>query len=130
MTSLQFGRDPLSVPAVVVPIPKEKLKVVNTNLHHKKEKSLVPVATPRGETMWVHPDIIQSQQWTILTKSKDKAKASSYNVVCASSREAEIDVASLTDSEEEKIILAAKQDAPPMTRTRSGQQYLTMLRRW
>jgi len=44
--------------------------------------------------------------------------------VCGSSREAETNVASLTDSEEEEIVLVAKQNTPPMTGTRSGQQYL------
>jgi len=33
--------------------------------------------------MWVHPDIVESQQWTTVTsrKSKGKARASSSNVV-------------------------------------------------
>ena len=38
-------------------------------------------------------------------------------MVCASSREAETDVASLIDSEEEEIILAVEKDAPPVART-------------
>ena len=41
-------------------------------------------------------------------------------MVCASSRETETDVTSLTNSEEEKIILAAEQDAPLMTEIRYG----------
>ena len=45
-------------------------------------------------------------------------------MVCASSREAEIDVASLTDSEEETIVLAAELNALLMAETRSGQSYL------
>jgi len=58
MTSLQFGRYLLSVPAGVIPILKRELKVVNIDPHHKKEKGLVHVLTPRGEIMWVHPNII------------------------------------------------------------------------
>ena len=60
--------------------------------------------------MWIHPDLIEGQQWTTVTnrKSKGKAKASSYNVVCASSREAETDIPLQIDSEEETIILAAE----------------------
>ena len=67
---------------------------------------------------------MEGQQWTTVTnrKSKGKAKASPCNVVCASSQE--IDVASLTDSEEETIILAAEPNAPLMARTRLGQSYL------
>ena len=76
--------------------------------------------------MWVHPDLVEGQQWTTVNnrKSKSKEKASPCNVVCASSREAEIDVPSLTDSEEETIVLAAEQNAPLVVETRSGQSYL------
>jgi len=71
--------------------------------------------------MRVHPDIIQSQQWTTVTnmKSKGKARVSSCNMVCSSSREPETDVTSLTDSEEEEIILAVEKEAPPMAGTLS-----------
>jgi len=56
--------------------------VINVDPRNKKEKVLIPVPTPRGETMWVHPDIVENQQWTTVTnrKSKGKAKASSSNV--------------------------------------------------
>jgi len=62
MIFLQFGKVLPSVPVGVVSIPKGEIKVINIDLHHKEEKGLVPVSTPRGELMWVHPDIIQSQQ--------------------------------------------------------------------
>jgi len=42
-------------------------------------------------------------------------------MVCASLREVETDIACLTDSEEEEIVLAAEQSALPVTGTRSGQ---------
>jgi len=76
--------------------------------------------------MWVHPDLIESRQWTTVTnrKSKGKAKASPCNVVYASYREAEADVLSLINSEEKTIILAAEQNAPLLTETHSGQLYL------
>ena len=72
--------------------------------------------------MRVHPDLMDSQQQTIVTnrKSKGKEKAPSCNMVCASSREAETDIASLTNSEEEEIVLAAEQNAPLMAGTQSG----------
>jgi len=44
--------------------------------------------------------------------------------VCASSREVETDIASLTDTEEETIVLAAEPNAPLVAGTRSGQSYL------
>jgi len=68
---------------------------------------------------------VDDQQWTTVTsrKSKGKVKASSCNVVCASSREAETDVPSLTDSEEETIALATEPNQM-VAETRSGQSYL------
>jgi len=76
--------------------------------------------------MWVHPDIIKSQQWTTVThrKSKGKAKASSSNVVGISARETEEDVASLTSLEEEKSALTADTNTPSTSKTRSSKQYL------
>jgi len=44
--------------------------------------------------------------------------------MCASWREAEIDVASLTNSEEEEIILAKEHNTPDVVGTQSGQKYL------
>ena len=109
----------------VVPIPKGELRMINIDPHHQQEKGLVPVLTPQGEVMWVHPDLVDAQQWTTVTsrRSKGKAKASSCNVVCASSRKAETDVPSLTDSEEETIVLTAEPNQL-VAGTRSGQSYL------
>jgi len=96
MMSLKLGIELPSVPTGVVSILKGELRVINTDPPNKKEKGLVPI-------MWVHPDFIESQQWTTVTyrKSKDKAKASSSNVMGISTRETEKDVASLTSSGEE-----------------------------
>ena len=73
--------------------------------------------------MWVHPDLVEGQQWTTVTnrKSKGKAKASPCSVVCASSQEVETDAPLLTNSEEETIVLAAEPNAPLVAGTRSGQ---------
>ena len=69
--------------------------------------------------MWVHPDIVESQQWTTVTnrKSKGKVKASSNNVVGISIRKTEKDVASLTSTEEEESAFAAKIGTPPTLKT-------------
>ena len=45
-------------------------------------------------------------------------------MVCASSWEVETDVPSLTDSEEETVVLAAELNAPLVAETYSGQSYL------
>jgi len=75
--------------------------------------------------MWVHPDLMEGQHWTTVTsrESRGKAKALPCNVVCASSREAETNVPSLTDFEE-TIVLAAEPNAPLVAGTHSGQSYL------
>ena len=53
-----------------------------------------------------------------------QSKSFTCNMVCASFREVKIDVPSLSDSEEETIILAAEPNAPLVAGTRSGQSYL------
>ena len=73
MTSfLQFGIQP-ATPSRVVPISKGEIRVLNIDPHHQQEKGLIPVPTPQGEIMWVHPDLVESQQWTIVTNRKSKS---------------------------------------------------------
>jgi len=123
---IQFGRNLPPAPTRVVSIPKGELRVINTDPYNQKEKGLVPVPTPRGETMWVHPDIVESQQWMTVTntKSKGKAKVSSNNVVGIFTRENEEDVASFTRSGDEESTFAADTGTPPTSKIRSGKQYL------
>jgi len=81
------------------------------------------IFTPQREIMWVHPDLVESKQWTTVTnrKSKSKAKASPCNIVCVSSQEAETDVPSRTNSEEEINFLAVELNASLVA---PGQSYL------
>jgi len=125
-SSIQFDRDLPPAPTRVVPIPKGELRVVNIDSHNQKLKGLIHIPTPGGETMWVYPDIIESQQWTIVTsrKSKGKAKIFSSNVVGISTREIEEDTTSLTSSGDEESAFAADTGAPPTLKTRSDKQYL------
>jgi len=76
--------------------------------------------------MWVHPDIVESQQWVTVTsrKSKGKARAFSSNVVSISTRETEEDIASLTSSGDEEFALVADTGAPSTSKTRSKKLYL------
>ena len=76
--------------------------------------------------MWVHPDIVESQQWTTVTnrKFKGKAKASSSNMVSISTRETEKDVASLTSLGDEESTFAVDTYTPSTSKTRSSKQYL------
>jgi len=104
--------------------------VINIDPHNQKEKGLVPVPTPREETMWVHPDIVECQQWTTVTnrKSKCKTRSSSSNVLSISVKETEEDVAFLSSSGEEESAFAAETGAPPTSKTRSDKQYLKQYR--
>jgi len=94
---------------------------VNTDPHNQKEKGLILVLTPQGEIMWVHPDIIESQQWTTVAsiKSKGKAKASSSNVVSLQEKLRKI-IASLTSSGDEESAFVADTSTSPTSKTRSG----------
>ena len=69
--------------------------------------------------MWVHPDIVESLQWTTVTSSnsRGKAKASSSNVVSISARDTEEDVASLTSSEDEESAFVVDMGIPPTSKT-------------
>jgi len=110
----------------VVPIPKGKLRVINIDPHNQREKGLIPVPTPQWETMWVHPNIVESQQWTTVKswKSKGKARVSFDNAVSISIRETEEDVASLTSSGDKESTFVADTGALPISKTWFDRQYL------
>ena len=75
--------------------------------------------------MWVHPDIIKDQQWTTVNRKKIRSRGkANCHVVSVSSKETETNMASLTDSEEEKSAFIAGPEAQPISTTRSGKQYL------
>ena len=69
MTSvLQFGKQP-PTPSGVIPVPMGELRVINPDPHQQQVKGLVPVPTPQGKIMWVHPDLVDARQWTTVTNS-------------------------------------------------------------
>jgi len=76
--------------------------------------------------MWIHLDIVQSQQWMTVTnrKSKGKGKVSSSNMVGISIRKTEEYVVSLTSSGEEESAFAADTGTPSTSKTRSSRPYL------
>ena len=105
-------------PAGVSPIPAGRLKITNSDPHHQKEKGLVPVPTPRGEIMWVHPDIVEDQQWTTVNHKRSKGKSKApCNMVGVPATEADMNTAALTDSEEEKTVFIAGPEIQPMLMT-------------
>jgi len=88
--------------------------MINTDPHNQREKGY-PVPAPQRETMWVHPDIVKSQQWTIITsrKSRGKAKVPSSNVMSISTKETEEDVTSFNSSRDEESAFIADDRAKP-----------------
>jgi len=57
------------------------------------------------EIMWVHLDIIKNEQWE---SSKLKLKGKSCNAVSLATDDDDVTIASLNDSKEEKLALAAQ----------------------
>ena len=58
-----------------------------------------------GEVMWIHPDIINDEQWD---SNRSKRKGKSCNMISfALSEDDNIPINPLTDSEEEQIVLVA-----------------------
>src|SRR3954465_11257669 len=75
--------------------------------------------------MWIHPDLLDEvSPWTTVSRKKSKGKTKQANVIIASTIEPDLDVNSLTDSEEEGEVLAAGVAGPLASATRSDQPYL------
>ena len=87
----------------------------------QKDKGLVPMTTKSEEIMWVHLDIIIDEQWE---SSKPKLKGKSCNIVSLATDDDVVIIASLSDSEEEKLALVAQPDTSQPAGTQSGKPYL------
>ena len=106
----------------VVPIRKGEMHLKNVDLHSQNDKGLVPLTAPKGEIMWVHPDLLGDQQWMNTSSKKKGGKAKSSNMISPSVTENDDHLKPLTNSEEERIALAAYPGDNPGTR--SGKVYL------
>jgi len=62
----------------------------------QKAKGLIPMMTKSGKIMWVHPDIIEDEQWE---SSKPKLKGKSCNAISLAMDDNVVTIASLSDSE-------------------------------
>nr|ABD63154.1 hypothetical protein 20.t00006 [Asparagus officinalis] len=123
MIAVQFGDFPPVVTANgVIPIRKGEMHLKNVDPHSQKDRGLVPLTTQKGEIMWVHPDLLRDQQWTSTSSKKKGGKAKSSNMISPSITENDDHLKPLTDSEEERIALAAYPGDNPGTR--SGKTYL------
>ena len=111
MISLKFGDMPeVKVQDGLASIPKGEMKVVSIT-GSQKDKGLVPMTIQSGEIIWVHPDILDDQQWTKVNK---KGKGKSCNVIFVSKEDDVTLIATLTDSgEEEQVVLSTQSVATP-----------------
>jgi len=60
---------------------------------HQKAKGVIPITIQSGEIMWVHPDIVQDEQWET---SKPKLKGRSCNAVSLAAYDDFVTIASLS----------------------------------
>jgi len=89
----------------LAPDPKVRLDVINLMAEKQEAKDLIPMTIKSGEIMWVHPDIVKDEQWE---SSKPKLKGKSCNTVSFEADDDIVTIASLSDSEKEKLALAAQ----------------------
>jgi len=68
-----------------------------------------------GEIIWVHPDIVQDEQWET---------SKSCNAISLATNDDSVVIASLSDSEREKLALVTQPATSHSVDTRSGKQYL------
>ena len=79
MVTLNFGTFlKTTVQDGLTPVPKARLNVVNPMTEKQKAKGLIPLTTKSGEIMWVHPNIVEDEQWE---SSKPKLKAQAQRQV-------------------------------------------------
>ena len=84
-------------------------------------KGLFSLTLGIGKIMWVHPDLVQDEQWA---SKKSKSKGKSCNVISILPDDGNLTSASLSDSEGEKQACTAQADVPQPTGTRSRKTYL------
>ena len=89
----------------LVPVPKARLDVINPMAEKQKAKGLISMTIRSEEIIWVHPDIVQDEQWET---SKPKLKDKLSNVVSLTTDDDSMIVASLSDLKGEKLALATQ----------------------
>ena len=117
MVTLEFGKTPkVTVPDGTFQSPHHGWRK-HSSAKTQKNKGLVPLTLETGEIMWIHPDLVQDEQW-------DSKKGKSCNVISILSDDDNLTSASLSDSEGEKHACTTQADVPQPTGTRSGKTYL------
>jgi len=121
MVTLEFGKTPkVTVPDGTFQSPHHGWRK-HSSAKTQKNKGLVPLTLETGEIMWIHPDLVQDEQWD---SKKSKSKGKSCNVISILPDDGNLTAASLSDSEGEKHACTTQADVPQPTGTRSEKSYL------
>ena len=105
----------------VAPFPKARLDIISQIAEVQKDKGLIRMAIKFREIMWVHPDIVNDEQWE---SSKPKLKGKSWNIVSLATDDDVVTISSLNDSKKEKLVLAAQPATSQPVSIRSEKSYL------
>ena len=79
MVTLEFGKTPkVTVPDGTYPVPVPRLEVKHPAAKTQDNRGLVPLTLETEEIIWIHPDLVQDEQWD---SKKSKSKGKSCNVI-------------------------------------------------
>jgi len=122
MVTLEFSKTPkVTVPDGTYSIPAPRLEVKHPAAKTQDNRGLVPLTLETGKIIWIHPDLVQDEQWD---SKKSKSNGKSCNVISILPDDDNLTSASLSDSEGEKHACTTQDDVPQPTSTRSGKSYL------
>ena len=122
MVTLEFDKTPkVTVPDGTYPVPAPWLEVKHPPAKTQDNEGLVPLTLETGEVMWIHPDLVQDEQWD---SKRPKSKGKSCNVISILPDDGNLTTASLSDSEGERHACTTQTDVPQPMGTRSGKSYL------
>ena len=96
------------------------MDVINPMAEKQKAKGLISMIIESRDILWVYPDIVQDERWEA---SKSKFKGKTCNAVTLTIDEDSMTLASLSDSEGEKLDLATQPATSQPVGTRSDKQY-------
>jgi hypothetical protein len=122
MVTVEFGQGfpKVPVPCGVVPVPRAEMRIINSDPHQQEKKGMVQYATPSGQSMWVHPDLLEDEQWTSVTSKRSKGKGKACHIVSASLEDEGAETASLTDSDEDRVALTTQAEPIPAPGMQTG----------
>ena len=107
MVTLEFGKTlKVTVPDGTYPIPTPRLEVKHPSVKTQENKGLIPLTLETGEIIWIHPNLVQDEQWD------SKKSKSNCNVISILPDDGNLTSASLIDSEGEKHACTTQADVP------------------